>query len=451
MPLGRSACPRRERAIGGGLELQRVEHWITRLRWFGAASGAAWIMANLPDRDETFTWATVLLAALALGTLAISLGRWRFGTKPSVLRLLGLAGFVFDGVVLSGLVWALSPRRPEIAWALMLLLPVEGALRYRLGGALAATAAVGLFFVAEGVHIADLNDGGFDLVRYGFIVGLAAAVAGLVGSLARHSEERYGALRDQSIAVADVERLLAVTAHEIRGPLTAITGAAHALRSKADGSARPERAVLLSMVSRQSRHLGMLVEDLLVTAQLRSDGVTLRSEWVELESVIEQAVETAASKRGDHHLEVFIEPLLCKIDASRTAQILHNLIENAYKYTPERSTVRVAAKILEGELVLEVADDGNGIPVERDDALFEPFGRIVGASSKAEGIGIGLYVVRRLVEVMGGRIDLSSSLKGTTFTIYLPSEVVSQEPSRLSLVEGPGPYEQGLQAEGLSS
>jgi signal transduction histidine kinase len=232
--------------------------------------------------------------------------------------------------------------------------------------------------------------------------------------------------------------------------LTAITGAAHALRLRIDGS-RPERAALLSMVSRQSRHLGMLIEDLLVTAQLRSDGVTLRSEWTELESVVERAVETAASKRRDHRLQVVIEPLRCKIDASRTAQILHNLIENAYKYTPERSTVWVAAKTLEGELVLEVADDGDGIPAEHDDALFEPFSRSVGASSKTEGIGIGLYVVRRLVEVMGGRIDLASSSKGTTFTIHIPCEVVSEEPSRLSLVEGATLYEQGLQAEGLSS
>jgi signal transduction histidine kinase len=436
--------------MGGGLELQHVERWITRLRWFGVASGSAWVFANLRNWDDTFTELAVILAALALGTLAMSLGEGRFGSEPSRARL-GMAGFVFDGLVVAGLVWTLSSRRPEIVWALMLLLPVEGALRYRLRGALATTAALGLFFVAEGFHIAELNDGGFDLVRYLFVVGLAAAVAVLVGSMTSRFEERYGALRDQSIALADVERLLAVTAHEMRGPLTAITGAAHALRLRTDGLPRPERAALLSMVSRQSRHLGMLIEDLLVTAQLRSDGVTLRSEWTELESVVERAVETAAAKRRDHHLEVFIEPLRCKIDASRTAQILHNLIENAYKYTPERSTVWVAAKTLEGELVLEVADDGHGIPAEHDDALFEPFNRIVGATSKTEGIGIGLYVVRRLVEVMGGRIDLTSSSKGTTFTIHLPCEVVSEEPSRLSLVEGPTPYEQGLQAEGLSS
>jgi signal transduction histidine kinase len=362
----------------------------------------------------------------------------------------GLVGLVFDAFIVSGVVWVLSSRRPEIAWALMLLLPVEGALRYRLRGALAATAFLALFFVGEGLHIADLNDRGFDFVRYLFVVGLAGVVAVLVGSMADLFEERYGALRDQSIALADVERLLAVTGHEMRGPLTVITGAATTLRARPDSLTRADRAALLSMVSRQSSHLGMLIEDLLVTAQLRSNGVTLRSEWAELESVVERAVETAASRRKSHHLEMFVEPLRCKIDASRTAQILHNLIENAYKYTSERSTVWVTAKTSEGELVLEVADDGDGISAEHHDILYEPFGRIREAQGEIEGIGIGLYVVRRLVEAMGGRIDLASSSKGTTFTIHLPCELVADERSRLSLIEGPRPYGPSLQAEGLS-
>jgi K+-sensing histidine kinase KdpD len=101
-------------------------------------------------------------------------------------------------------------------------------------------------------------------------------------------------------------------------------------------------------------------------------------------------------------------------------QITRNLVENAYKYTPDRTRVAVTARATADGVLVEVMDDGPGIPTEKRDQLFEAFSRIHETAAGREGVGLGLYVVSQLVAVMDGRLDLASSSKGTTFTIYIP-------------------------------
>ena len=237
-------------------------------------------------------------------------------------------------------------------------------------------------------------------------------------------------------ALDEAERVLAITAHEMRGPVGLIIGTITTLRSQHDRLTETQQANLMNMALRQARHLGILVDDLLVSSNLDSSGVTLRPEWTDLESVVERALESTASKRSSHRLDVSIEPIRCKIDASRTAQIIRNLVENAYKYTPKESTVRIVVKMVDGRLVLQVADDGHGIPAEERDTLFEPYRR--GDEAKAmgnEGIGIGLHVVRRLAEAMDGRVEFESSDKGTTFTVSIPCAVMFDNITRGNVVD----------------
>jgi signal transduction histidine kinase len=238
--------------------------------------------------------------------------------------------------------------------------------------------------------------------------------------------------------LGDAERVLAITAHEMRGPLTAIIGASTTLRAQHDRLTEAQRETLMNMTLRQSRHLAQLVDDLLVTADVGSSGVILRPELTDLESVVERALETADSKRSAHHLDVSVEPIRCNIDPSRTVQIIRNLVENAYKYTPDECTVRVAVTMVDGNVVIEVADDGGGIPDEDRAALFEPYRRGDRAQEGDGGIGIGLHVVRRLVEAMGGRVDLDSSDEGTTFTVVIPTEVTFEKPSIPSVIDNGG-------------
>jgi signal transduction histidine kinase len=421
-------------------ELRRLERWMSYLRWFGFGFGMVAITLETDFPDElTHRAAVLLIAVLALGNLAITSAMRRSNTRPRQVRV-GAFAFAFDAVVILSLVWVFTFERTYVTWALLTLLPMEGALRYRLRGALSAAVLVAAFFVLQTWHRADLLAEPFDFNTYVFVVGLAVLIAGVTGSMAEdwHAQSRAFAL--QSLKLSEVDKLkdrfLAITSHEIRGPLTAIIAGVDTMHRRGDRLTTDQRERLLEMVSRQGHHVARLVDDLLVTSQLQAGKLTLQDEWAELESVIHQALDAATPKRRSHQLEVFIAPLRCRLDASRVGQIVRNLVENAYKYTPERTRVAVTAREVVGGIAIEVSDEGDGIPVDKRAQLFEAFSRIEQTSAGQDGVGLGLYVVSQLTAAMEGHIDLSSSSRGTTFTIHLPCTSETLERPQLGLLHG---------------
>jgi signal transduction histidine kinase len=421
-------------------ELRRLERWMSYLRWFGFGFGmlAVTLESDFPD-EVTRRAALLLIAILALGNLAITSAMRRSKTRPKQFRV-GAVAFAFDVVLILSLVWVFSFERTYVTWALLTLLPLEGALRYRLRGALAAAMLVAVFFVFQTWHRADLLEQPFDLNTYIFVVGLSGLIAGVSGSMAEDWHAQSRAFRLQSLKLSEVDKLkdrfLAITSHEIRGPLTAIIAGVDTMHRRGDRLSNEQRDRLLEMVSRQGHHVARLVDDLLVTSQLQAGKLALQVEWAELESVIHQALDAATPKRRSHQLEVFVDPLRCRLDASRIGQIVRNLVENAYKYTPERTRVAVAARQTAGGIVIEVSDEGDGIPVDKREQLFEAFSRIEQTSAGQDGVGLGLYVVSQLAAAMDGHIDLTSSSRGTTFTIYLPCISERLERPQLDLLQG---------------
>lgn len=423
-----------------GNELRRLERWMTYIRWFGFAFGilAVTIEPSYPNAPTRMA-AVFVVAALALGNIAITSVMIRAKTRPQQVRL-GAFAFAFDAVVIVALVWTFAFERPYMTWALLLLLPMEGALRYRFKGAMASASGVAAFFLLQTWHRGDLVGAPFDINAYVFVVGLSFLVAGVTGSMADNWHTQNRAFLQQSLALAEVDelkdRFLAITSHEIRGPLTAIIAGVDTVWRRGERLSQEQRERLLEMASRQGHHVARLVDDLLTTSQLRGGKLALQPEWADLPSTINQALDAATSKRRSHQLEVFIEPLRCKLDASRVGQVVRNLVENAYKYTPERTRVGVAAKGVTGGIVIEIADDGDGIPVDKRERLFEAFSRIDETSAGRDGVGLGLYIVSHIVAAMEGHIDMSSSSRGTTFTIHIPCASESLEPPQLDLVPG---------------
>jgi signal transduction histidine kinase len=425
----------------GSGETRRLELWVTYVRWFGVAFGvlAVAIQPRYPS-SGTQVLAWILLALLGLGNLTI------WGTVARVhheraLERLGAASFIFDALIVMGFVWVFAYENPYVSWALLFLLPMEGALRYRLAGALSAALAVAVFFIAQSVRVADLHDSSFDVATYVFVVGMSGLVAGISGTMSENWHQQHGAFVEQGLALAELDRLkdrfLAVTSHEIRGPLTAIIAGIDTVNKRGDRLAPEQRTRLLEMVSTQGRQLARLVDDLLLTSELQVHKLTLHPEWNDLSDTVDQAVQAAGGKRRAHQLELFVDPIRCVIDRSRTVQIVRNLVENAYKYTPERTRVAVESMAAGDGIDIVVADEGPGIPPDRRDQLFEAFSRIRETSAGQDGVGLGLYVVGQLVAAMGGQIDLTSSSKGTTFTIHLPCKTAAAEEARLGLVGGP--------------
>jgi signal transduction histidine kinase len=276
--------------------------------------------------------------------------------------------------------------------------------------------------------------------------GLALVVPVITVARYRSAAARWRAeieaanLRSDRLVETDrlKDRYIAVTSHEIRGPLSAMITAVDTVRSRWEKIPPDRRDHLLEMVYLQGRELDRLVQDLMLSSEMQAGGLTLQPEWVDLEPLMQRALDAAASKRRDHLLEVFIEPLRVEVDPYRVSQIVRNLVENAYKYTLDRTRVAVGAHAKSDGLLLEVADGGEGIPADKRDQLFDAFSRIDETAAGKEGVGLGLYVVSQLVAAMGGRIDLASSSRGTTFSIFIPCETHPLGRPQIGLVADDG-------------
>lgn len=420
--------------------LRRLEQWLTYVRWTAAAGGAASLLlrSSFPStRAQAAAWG--LLAAFAIGSLIV----WGLNGRLESERgqaLLGAGAFLLDVVVVGALVWLFAYETPYVTWTLLFLLPIEAAMRYRLRGAVVTAAAIALFLVAQTYRVAEISGTSFDLDTYAFATAVAFLIAGLTGAMAENWHRVSVAANAQADKLAEFDRLkdrfLAVTSHEIRGPVTAIIAGVDTIRRRGDRLTAEQQTRLLDMVAQQGNQLARLVDDLLVTSQLQSGKLALHQEWSDLQTTIDHALEGAAAKRRDHQLELFVEPLRCRFDAARVSQVVRNLVENAFKYTPERTTVRVSAKTEADGIAIRVADEGEGIPEEKRDQLFDAFSRIEETAAGREGVGLGLYVVSQLTSTMSGRIDLASSSAGTAFSIYLPCEVEPRTRPALNIVEG---------------
>ncbi len=181
------------------------------------------------------------------------------------------------------------------------------------------------------------------------------------------------------------------------------------------------------MMDRQLAHMVRLIDDLLDVSRIANDKLTLRRERVLLQTIAESAVEASRPfiEASGHSLTLTLpdEPVWLAADAIRLAQVVSNLLTNAAKYTPEGGSIELAAAREAGEVVVNVTDTGIGIPPEMQAQVFEMFTQVNRALDRSQGgLGIGLALVKRLVELHGGTITAHSPglNKGSTFTVRLP-------------------------------
>jgi len=231
------------------------------------------------------------------------------------------------------------------------------------------------------------------------------------------------------------DEFLAMLSHELRNPLAPIRNAVELLRRIGPSDTRLTWA--RDVVDRQVTHMAQLVDELLDVSRITQGKITLKKETVELEKVLSHAIETARpllDARG-HALEVRLPeaPVWIQGDFARLAQVVANLLNNAAKYTPEGGRVEVAATAAEGEATVMVRDNGIGIDPELLPRVFDLFSQGERSLDRSlGGLGVGLTVVQRLIELHNGRVEVSSegAGQGAEFRIVLPciSEVAPQEP-----------------------
>jgi CheY-like chemotaxis protein len=246
------------------------------------------------------------------------------------------------------------------------------------------------------------------------------------------------ALQEQAVALADLHRrkdeFLAMLSHELRNPLAPITNALELLRlQRGSGNATEEHA--RAVIERQVGQLKHLVDDLLEVSRVTTGRVRLSQERLDLRGIVDRAVETARPliEQRRHELSVSAppEPVWLHGDAARLEQVVVNLLTNAAKYTDEGGHIRLAVEPEGDRAVLRVRDTGVGIPPELLPRIFELFTQAERSLDRAEGgLGIGLSLVQRLVELHGGTVEATSVQgEGSEFIVRLPMASPPPTPS----------------------
>jgi two-component system CheB/CheR fusion protein len=251
------------------------------------------------------------------------------------------------------------------------------------------------------------------------------AVREWVGMLTDITEKK-AVERELQEASRKKDEFLAMLSHELRNPLAPMRNAIEVLRLK--GPPDPFLQSARDVIDRQLRHLTRLVDDLLDASRITQGKITLQKEKLELASIINRAVETSLpliEERGQQLIvSVPPQPVLLSGDPTRLSQVLSNLLNNAVKYTEEGGRIWVSAKREGEEAVVRVRDSGVGIPEEVLPHVFDLFTQADRSLDRSQGgLGIGLTLVRNLVEMHGGRVQAKSGGpgKGSEFTVYLPA------------------------------
>jgi len=316
-----------------------------------------------------------------------------------------------------------------------------------LGPGLLATALSLLlgdyFFIAESIA---------ERIEEGLFLGIGISISILSQArlsleakrqqlLASEQEARKTA-EDAKRAAEDANRLkdefLSTVSHELRTPLTAINGWALMLRAGRLDAAQTARA--LETIVRSAKSQNQLIDDLLDVSRIITGRMRLDFSPLKLGSIIEAAVETVrpAAKAKGIHLSAMLDPAADTVsgDAERLQQVVWNLLSYAIKFAPEGGRVEVRLERADPHVEIVVADNGQGIKPEFLPYVFERFRQEDGATSRQHGgLGLGLAIVRHIVELHGGTVHAASEGlgKGATFTVVLPTasaSAVSPDESR---------------------
>ncbi|MDQ3660122.1 MAG: ATP-binding protein [Actinomycetota bacterium] len=246
-------------------------------------------------------------------------------------------------------------------------------------------------------------------------------------------------LKESLIHLTEMNRLkddfVATVSHELRTPLTSISGYIKILARKSDKLSSEQKSLFVNTIEEQSDRLRCLIEDLLIVSRIESGNHSISESSVSLRDLATAVSEEIGARSSRHRFEIALSsdfPLLLT-DAEKLRQILANLVENASKYTPPDTTIYISGRREGDGVAISVEDEGAGVPAHLHEKVFERFYQVDQSSTRRNGgTGLGLYICRKLAEVLGGSLALErSDGAGSIFTLRLPASSVLE-------VESPG-------------
>ena len=224
--------------------------------------------------------------------------------------------------------------------------------------------------------------------------------------------------------------LMNSVSHDLRTPLSTVLGASTTLIDLGDKLKPEVRADLLLSIREEAERLSRYVGDLLDMTRLEGGGLNIRADWVDVRDVLNAAGKRVARRLGARKMtrDFPAQLSLVMVDQGLLEQALVNILENAIVYSPDGSTVELAAYEDRGAVVISIEDEGKGIPTAELERVFDKFRRMEEPSDRTKGAGLGLAIAKGFVEAMNGRIAAASPImdgKGTRILISLPKAVVT--------------------------
>jgi len=258
-------------------------------------------------------------------------------------------------------------------------------------------------------------------------------LAGALNTMLGRIEAAYRAREEGEARARDSEdrmrRFIADASHELRTPLTSVRGLAEFSLQQGEAAAREELIRLMTRIQQEAIRMGLLVEDLLLLAELDEDRPLVRYP-VDLSSAASEAVQVALAVHRGHPLTLVTaaDPVIISADAGRLRQVIDNLLNNALQHTPAGTKVTVAVEIISGDAQLTVTDEGPGMTTEQASHVFERFYRTDHARSRSSGgTGLGLSIAAALVAAHQGTISADTGpCRGTAFRVRLPLAVAGE-------------------------
>jgi signal transduction histidine kinase len=425
-----------------------LERGLVRVRWFGVAFGFFQIIQGTDPtcRNGVITQAPhgcepgflrpagyALLAGLIVFNLLATFWLRRNPDARSLGRL-GMTMFGADHLFLFGFAWLYSYGQFDTTWILLYILPLEGALRYGMRGALSSFAMIAVSETTRDAFRQSAYGFPFQFIpSTTFRIGVAAIIGVVAGMMAKNLEEqreraetRAEQLEEAFHKLTELDAMksdfIAITSHELRTPVTSIRGFIQTMRRAGMSLSRERIESFLEILDRQSERLTSLVEDLLFVSFLEGGVVDLRLSSFDVGELLNEVVTKLYPEQSQRTIVQSSVGHSIVSDRERLKRVITSLVDNAYKFSPSSTFVTVRAGEDLGALVIEVQDQGVGIPPGEVEGIFDRFRQVGGSMHRQQqGFGLGLYICSRIVQALSGAITVASTPgKGSTFTVRIP-------------------------------
>jgi signal transduction histidine kinase len=358
-----------------------------------------------------------LAGVLALANLAIWLASRRAADLGAARRL-AIIALATDILLASAFVWLYAFDPVSALWAILFILPLEGAIRFGLPGALTSWAAVTILYIGREIYADAVYGDPFEPESVSFRMGIGLMIALVAGLMARNLTRQRAQLGDALTELWKTDalrsRMVTTLAHDVRNPLTTIRGTFKTLARHRDRLDAQTLAELIRTADKQAQRMERLAADLLDLARTESGRLDLNIQDVPLRDAVGRGLSFVDG--GDaFHVDVE-DGLMVRADPERLEQIIVNLASNAIRYGEAPLEVR---GVRAGDAVEVVfSDHGPGVPVGEVDLLFEPF-RV---ETDRGSVGLGLAIVKALTEAQGGSVAYEANEpRGARFRVRLAS------------------------------